>query len=455
MTKSRDIPHSPYLPIDPKVANYNAAFGHLVPWEFNGWKAETLSWKNSCYLHAGLNPAYQYRLSGTDALRLLTENSINDFTKFSVGASKYIVMCNERGNVMTDGMVWRLGEDDFVSFFLSPYLDYLVASGRYDVQGQDLSKKRFLFQVAGPLSLNVLERATGESLRDIEFIWHRASQIMMPSGMARPVRIYRLGVARTLAYEVHGDIADALDVYAAIMASGEAFGIERLGLQAYGMNHTEGGFAQSFIHFLPAWTEDKEFMAFLDENTRSVLSRLPGSAGPDVAKRYANPIELGLSHMTAFDREFTGSEALKEIASNPRRKIVTLEWSADDILEIYASQFRNGGDAQFMDFAANPVWQGTAMSVVFADDVFADDKLVGISSGRMFSQYYKTMISLGIIETEQALIGNEVEVLWGDPGTPQKRIRAKVARYPYLDLPFNRDIDVRSSITDDTVLHAE
>lgn len=444
MTQSNDLPHSPYMPIDLEVANYNAAFGHLLPWEFNGWKAETLSWKTGCYLHAGLNPAGQYRLTGPDALRLLRENSINDFAKFSIGASKYIVMCNERGNVMSDGMIWRLGEDEFVSFFLSPFLDFIVGSGRYDVEGEDLSGQRFLFQIAGPRSLEVLERATGETLRDIKFIWQRPSSIQVASGKTRPVRVYRLGVARTLAYEVHGDIADAPDIYAAIMAAGEESGIERLGLQAYGMNHTEGGFAQSFIHFLPAWTEDPAFMASLDQNMLSVLSRLPGSAGPDVTKRYANPIELGLSHMTAFDREFTGSKALKEIADNPRRKVVTLEWNKEDILEIYASQFHEGEDVQFMDFAANPVWQGSAMSVVFADDVLADGEIVGMSSGRMFSHYYKTMISLALIEIDRAGIGHQVEILWGDPGTRQKRIRATVARYPYLDLPFNRNIDVKA-----------
>jgi hypothetical protein len=37
-----------------------------------------------------------------------------------------------------------------------------------------------------------------------------------------------------------------------------------------------------------------------------------------------------------------------------------------------------------------------------------------------------------------------VEVLWGSPGSRQKRIKAKVARLRYLELPKNADIDVRS-----------
>lgn len=402
-----------------------------------------MSWKTGCYLHAGLNPNFRNSISGPDALRLLEENCINDFTKFSIGASKHGVMCNVNGNTMADGMLWRLGEDEFVNMGHGPYVDYLVASGRYDVKFKNLDKTSFLFQIAGPQSLAVVEKLTGESLRDIEFLWHRPSRVPQKGLLKRDidVRIYRLGVARTLAYEVHGDIGDAQTVYNAIMEAGEEFGIERLGIQTYGMNHTEGGFAQSFIHFLHAWTEDEEFMRFIGDKYDSLLTDLEGSAGQDVTKRYANPVELGLGHMIKFDHEFVGRAALERIISNPKRQIVTLEWNKEDILDVYASQFTQD-DVQFMDFATNPIWQAI-MSKTFCDDVFANGELVGMSSGRMFSYYYRKMISLAIINTNQAAEGSEVQVLWGNPGSRQKLIRARTAKFPYIDLPFNNDIDVR------------
>jgi hypothetical protein len=53
------------------------------------------------------------------------------------------------------------------------------------------------------------------------------------------------------------------------------------------------------------------------------------------------------------------------------------------------------------------------------------------------------MLSLATLATDQAEIGNEVQVLWGDPGTPQRLIRARVERYPYLiDPPRNEVFDV-------------
>ncbi|RYH14968.1 MAG: aminomethyl transferase family protein, partial [Alcaligenaceae bacterium] len=295
------------MPFDPQVFQHNSSFGHLLPWEFSGWKKETDAWKKSCYLHAGLNPAMPVRLSGPGALQLLKDACINSFEKFSVGCSKHAVMCNKLGNVMADGIVMRLQEEVFMTFYLSPYLEYVVASGRYDVRAEDLSGQTFLFQVAGPRSLEVLEAATGESLRDIDFLWHRPSHIQVRGDRPgpRPVRVFRLGVARTLAYEVHGDIGDVLAVYEAILAAGGPFGIERLGLQAYGMNHTEGGFAQSFIHFLPAWPQDPEFFNTVPPQYRALFTQLKGSAGPDANKRFANPVELGWAHMMKFDHAFT------------------------------------------------------------------------------------------------------------------------------------------------------
>ena len=54
------------------------------------------------------------------------------------------------------------------------------------------------------------------------------------------------------------------------------------------------------------------------------------------------------------------------------------------------------------------------------------------------------MISLGFIARAHARPGAEVVVIWGDQGTRQKRIRATVARFPYLLGERNDAIDVRT-----------
>ena len=443
MPRTKELPHSPYVPFDDAVIEYNTAFGHLTPWEYSGWKTETLSWKRTAYIHGNLNPASPYLLEGPDALQLLKDACINDFARFSVGASKHAVMCNERGNVMSDGIIMRTGEQRFTAFFLSPYIDYLAASGRYDVQGKDLTGELFLFQVAGPSSLKVLEAFAQQSLRDIEFLWHRPIQVPLGDGGQHvQLRIFRLGVARTLAYEVHGPAELAPLVYEAIEAAGKDMGIERLGLQAYGMNHTEGGFAQSFIHFLPAWSEDPAFMAYVGDRFDDAFSDLKGSLGPADSQRYANPYELGWGDMITFDHAFVGDQALRAASATRHRRIVTLEWNLQDVLAVVAEQAEPESAVQYMHWPANPIWKPGAMSTVIADEVQVNRKRVGLSSGRMFSAFYGRMISLGIIEADHCELGSEVSVLWGNPGSAQRIIRATVSRYPYLDLPKNREIDV-------------
>jgi vanillate/3-O-methylgallate O-demethylase len=51
------------------------------------------------------------------------------------------------------------------------------------------------------------------------------------------------------------------------------------------------------------------------------------------------------------------------------------------------------------------------------------------------------VLSLGSIGVEQAEIGNEVVVRWGDHGRRIKDVRATVERFPYLADPRNSDVD--------------
>lgn len=436
--------YSPYQSHDGSVALYNACYGALLPYEYNGWKPEVMSWKQGCYLHAGLNPSGAYRLSGPDAMRLLSDTCTNSFTSFPIDSVKHAIMCNDAGHIMAHGVLIRTGEAEFESFFLSPWLDYFVDSGKYDVRGEDLRDKIFLFQVAGPRSLEVLEAATRQDLHDLRFLRCKASAVPVANGRSVAVRVARVGMAGTLAYEVHGAIEDAPAVYDAILKAGQPFGIERLGMMTYGMNHTENGFPQVHIHFLSAWPEETGFQDYLGpvwQFVKVFFEDLKGSAGDDLTKRYMTPIALGWGNVVKFDHDFIGRAALEREAADPKRTVVTLEWHADDVLDVYASYLRDGPEHPFMDFTANPIWNRVGMGS-HVDDVMVDGRAVGVSMGRIYSYHYRRMLSLCTIDLAASAIGTEVEVIWGEPGTHQKRIRATVARYPYLDLPRNERIDV-------------
>jgi len=438
------FPHSVFVPHDPKVdlylgAVYGFATTFAIPWEYTGWRDEQMSWKKTCYLHGNLNPTPTYRIKGPEALKFLSDHCVNSFASFPIGTAKHAVMCNTEGPNMMDGVLARLDEDDYITYWMAPYISYMLEvqkKDKYKASGENLTGQVFLFQVAGPRSLEVLETATGECLHDIRFKDHRLSAIG-----GTEVRILRMGMAGTLAYEVHGPIEKARTVYDSIFKAGESFGIRRLGRHTYLMNHTEAGFPQAYYHFPYPWDEDRQFADYLDKIGYSIRFRtFRGSMGPDPRLRYRNPFELGWSSLVKFDHQFVGRKALDKIAKSPDRKIVTLVWNPEDVTDVYASQLRPGDPYQPMDQPYHFLIEH-GERVLYADQVLKGGKQIGISSGRAYSCYYHEMISLASINGD-CPTGAEVVVLWGDPGAREKEIRAKVARFPYLDEERNEHVDV-------------
>lgn len=441
------LPLTPYMAYDDSVSNYTTTFGHLSPYRYSNFQRESLSWKNFCYLHGGLNPSMAYLLKGKGALNLLKDNCVNTFEVFEIGSTRHAIMCNSQGNIMADGLVLHIAENEFMTYFLSPYIDYLVSSSKHEVSGKDVSSDTFLFQIGGPKSLEVVEEVLENSIHDLEFFKHRPVSIPgIESAKEKDFRVLRAGVAGTLAYEIHGDIRYAKELYSLILEKGKPFEIEPIGMEVYGMNHTENGFYQSFLHFSLAYLQHKDFMKFLGKDKELLLGYISGSAGPERDKRYCNPVEAGWADRIVFDHDFVGRDVIEKAFQSPKRKIVTLEWDKGDILDIYSSFFESDEPYLYMNLPANDIWTANNSEVV-SDDVYVGNSLIGISSGRIYSYYSRKMVSLCLIEVEHSAPGQIVEVVWGDPGSKQKRIKAIVAKFPHLDLPRNKDFDL-SSIPD-------
>jgi len=84
----------------------------------------------------------------------------------------------------------------------------------------------------------------------------------------------------------------------------------------------------------------------------------------------------------------------------------------------------------------------SANGEVHMDAVYAGDAMVGASSGRMLSPKTHEMISLATIDQDYAAPDTVVEVLWGNPGTRQMRIRATVVDGFYIKEGRNANFDV-------------
>ncbi|MDR1183977.1 MAG: hypothetical protein LBK67_04185 [Coriobacteriales bacterium] len=437
---------NPTVPYDPFVGNYINFAGIAIPYEYTGWEAETLAWKESCYLSANLSGAMAcHSLSGPDALKVLNEWLVNDFTDMEIGAGRHGIMVTRKGNVIEHGMILRFAENEFGAYAFQPYLNFIVESGRYDVELiasplKDLPVHDFIYQLAGPRSLEIVEQAARQDLHDLGFMRFTDAKI---AGHA--VRIIRMGMGGTLSYEVHGPLAASHDVYNALFTVGAPYGMKKMGWWSYMCNHTENGFPQIGNHFPYPFVDEPEFLEYVRSNPFAFdPTLLPplGSLSDDINDYFRNPYELGWEHMVDLNHDFHGRDALLEIAKD-HRVMVTLLWNADDILEVERSWYTPGAQpyrkvVRPYDYAGNGF--GNCQEKVLS----ADGALVGVSMHETYTLYYQQTISLCSIDSEYAGIGTEVFVEWGGRGCPVKRIRATVARYPYLDLAANRDYDIGS-----------
>jgi len=287
----------------------------------------------------------------------------------------------------------------------------------------------YLFQIAGPTSLSVLEKATGESLRDLGFLRFRQTSV---AGI--PCEVARLGMTGGLAYELHGPMSDAQAVYQAVYEAGQEFGLQRLGWGSYLVNHIEGGFPQHTWTFVTAPPPEKWPRAM----TRWEVG---GSVDPlDIRARCRTPVEVRWGNMARFDHDFIGREAVEAEVARPRRTTMTLRWNHEDVLDVFASLLRDGSTYKPFELPYSP----QRWPMAYADHVLVDGRGVGWSSGTIYSPHYREFLSHGCIDVSEAEVGRELVVQWGDHGGPIKDIRATVERFPYLAEGRNDAIDVSS-----------
>lgn len=400
--------------------------------EYTDWQDESLSWKETCYI-GDWSFLWERRFKGPDVLKLLSDVSVNSFEKFAVNQSKHVIHTTEAGKIIAEGIATRLSDDEVMLFGRGTFwVDYKLRHGNYKV----ISKPDdwFNFQVSGPTAIHVVEKACGQSLRDVKFMHNGRVKIAGCDVLA-----LRQGMAGEIGYELQGDMAKSQEVYQAIMEAGKEFGIRQLGGRTAFINHLEACFPTIVTDYLPAiFGEDmKDYLAEFKSAMPAFAStfNVAGSfEGNDISDWYRNPVELGWGKRVVLDHDFIGREALEKELADPKRTIRTLVWNAEDVADVYASLFREGPSYDFMEMPRDQ------RGFMYADKVVRDGQIVGVTTSRGYSYSFRKMLSLCTIDVQHAEPGTEVIVVWGNPGHPQKQIRATVAPAPYKQ--DNRRADV-------------
>ncbi|MFE5407579.1 aminomethyl transferase family protein [Microbacterium sp. NPDC056569] len=400
----------------------------VVEDEYAGWGVEQTAWRTQVTLSDLSFHMSDTFLRGPDARRLLGEVSANNVENFEIGQAKQFVPVAADGNIITDGILLRDGEESFVLSGVPAAQNWVTAhaaAGGYDVEFETDGSMEFRFgeqprlfrlQVQGPRALDVVHKAFGGPLPETKF-FHSTPVTLA----GRSFRALRHGMAGQAGYEFIGDYADHDAVKEALTAAGEEFGISLVGALSYATNGIESGWIPTptpAIYTDPTLADYRQRLGLF---TYEGQNPLYGSFYSDrIEDYYTSPWELGYGRSISFNHDFIGRDALMAAKDQVHRTKVTLELDADDVRALGAD------DAYLNNYGRQRIETG--------------DDLVGTTFQAARIAPLGKVLALSLIDTAHAAPGTRVEVVWGDhPGhgtDPDAdlgfpRIRATVQPAPY------------------------
>ena len=116
----------------------------VVPYEFSNWRHEQRAWQETAVLFDQSHHMVNLFLRGPGAIELITATGINSIANFPVNMAKQFVPCTPAGNVIGDGILFHLADEEFVWVGRAPaanWLRYQAETGDYkvDVEYDDRS----------------------------------------------------------------------------------------------------------------------------------------------------------------------------------------------------------------------------------------------------------------------------------------------------------------------------
>jgi aminomethyltransferase len=264
---------------------------------FTTMEQEYFAIRNATTLY-DLTPMVKYRIVGPDALPYLNRLVSRDLSKLKPDRVAYCIWCNDAGQLIDDGTVFRLGTDEYRLCTADRQIDWLLDSAiGFDVRIEEITEQIAALSVQGPTSCAVLKNA---GLQGIERL--KPFDIGRFTLAGQPVVASRTGFTGDLGYELWMDPEGAETIWDALMAAGHSRGIRAIGSQALNIARLEAGFLSPHVDFVSA-----------EHTIRTGRDR--------------SPLELSLGWLVDFDKgHFNGRRALlAERERGPRRQLVGLD----------------------------------------------------------------------------------------------------------------------------------
>ncbi len=244
-----------------------------------------------------ISPMVKYRISGRDAASYLDRLVADNVMRLSVDEVMPVVFCEDRGFVVGDGHLFRLGESEYRLVTEETHLAWLLDSALgFQVHVEDVGAALAALSLQGPHAAAVLNAA---GFYDIETIRPYAARWFDLGGI--PVYASRTGATGELGYELWVDPEDAPMLWARLFDKGAEFGLAATGYAVRELARIEAGIPRVGCDYLGAF------------------------AAVDLADA-STPFELGLASLVDLESgHFTGRDALRRLKQRePRHLVVSM-----------------------------------------------------------------------------------------------------------------------------------
>jgi len=310
---------------------------------------------------------------GPDAAEFLNRMYTFAYSKQEIGRTRYLLMTDETGSVIDDGVALRLAEDYFYVTTTTTGSDSVYRSmlrrlseWRLEVDVVNVTSAYAAMNIAGPNAREVVRQLES----DIDF-----SSAAFPYLAGRQGRLcgaqilaMRIGFVGELGYELHVPSSGALSVWQELLRAGENLGLLPVGVEAQRILRLEKG------HIIVG--QDTDGLTF------------PGEAG----------LEWAVSHSKGY---FIGGPAISHMNEAPAARRLT---------------------GFLLQEPRGPVPEECHL-------VLSGEKITGRVTSVAKSPTLGQVIGLAYVAPEQAVAGTEFEIKLGQG----ERVRACATTLPFYD----------------------
>ena len=357
--------------------NFIDARGFWLPNDYT--KHGAIEEYNACRENAvliDLSSLRKFEIIGPDAEELMNYTLTRNIKKLSIGQVVYSAMCYENGMMFDDGTLLRLSETGFRWIcgdeYAGEWLKETAKKKNFKVNIKNSTDQISNVSIQGPKSREILKKLifTPPTQPSIDELgWFRFTICRVETLQGIPLIVSRTGYTGELGYEVWCNPKDAPVVWDKLTDAGKDNGLIPAGFAALDKLRIEAG----LILF------GNEFDGQQD------------------------PFEAGVGFTVPLktkEDDFIGKKVLIDRKANPQKKLVGLE--------LIGKEIAGHGDC-----------------------VHIGRSQVGVVTSGCLSTTLNKNIALCRIDSKYAEIGTEVEV--GKIDGHQKRISAKIVRFPHFD----------------------